>query len=209
MAKTRVVKQGEHVPQLAAAEGFGDFKRVWDDPANAQLKQIRDPCVLNPGDELFIPEKQLKTVQLQTGKRHSFIVRRPAIRLRLALRDAADQPLANVPCRLRYGATTVDLTLDEKGEIDREIPVDTPSCTLTLPDREVDLLVGHLDPVEEPAGQRERLRNLGYDIGLSDGDEDKDWFQSAVRDFQCEHQLTVDGKCEEETQAKLKEAHGC
>ena len=79
--------------------------------------------------------------------------------------------------------------------------------TTTPVDREIPLRIGHLDPVEERSGQQARLANLGYYRG---GDEpiDEDEFLSAVEEFQCEHKLTVDGKCGPLTQAKLVSVHG-
>jgi murein L,D-transpeptidase YcbB/YkuD len=40
-------------------------------------------------------------------------------------------------------------------------------------------------------------------------EENKALFLSAVEEFQCDHGLTVDGKCGPATQARLKQAHGC
>jgi hypothetical protein len=72
-------------------------------------------------------------------------------------------------------------------------------------------LVGHLDPVDTPTGQKARLNNLGYFAG-SLAKEDEALFKSAVEEFQLERMgggAAVDGKCGPKTQAKLKEAHGC
>ena len=38
---------------------------------------------------------------------------------------------------------------------------------------------------------------------------DEKLLASAVEEFQCDHGLTVDGKCGSLTQAKLKKVHGC
>jgi len=211
MGKTRTIKKGEHAPRVAAEEGFGDFTTVWDHPDNAALKQTRNPCVLSPGDELFIPDRLPHTVQVHTGRVHTFIIKRTTIRLRLVLKDASGRPLRNAPCRLRCGPNGYDLTLDSDGRLDQELPIDTESCTLALPDREFTLSVGFLPPIEDVVGQRARLNNLGYDVAAERGDdfEDDSSFRSAVEDFQHDQGLTPNGMCDGMTLAKLQEVHGC
>jgi N-acetylmuramoyl-L-alanine amidase len=65
-----------------------------------------------------------------------------------------------------------------------------------------------LDPLDEGSGWRVRLNNLGYDAGESD-DADNPRLRSAIEEFQCDYDLTVDGICGPQTQAKLLERHGC
>jgi hypothetical protein len=211
MGETRVISAGEHAPRIAAEEGFGDLKHVWDAPQNAELKRTRDPCVLNPGDELFVPDKQANQFAVATSKTHTFVIKRLKIRLRVALRDASNRPLANVPCKLRYGGVTTALILDGNGALDQEIPFDTDPCTLSLPDRDISLSVGHLAPFDQPAGLRARLNNLGYHVDATDEESEgtDEALRSAVEEFQCDHDLTVDGKCGPKTRAKLKEIYGC
>lgn len=52
-------------------------------------------------------------------------------------------------------------------------------------------LVGDLDPVDTPSGQRARLNNLGYFAGFSDRDEDQ--LAWAVEEFQADEKLTDRG----------------
>ena len=84
-------------------------------------------------------------------------------------------------------------------------------------EREIPLKIGHLDPVDEISGQMARLNNLGYNAGDPDAppgksDEDKErstQLQSAIEEFQCDHDLKVDGACGKKTQEKLLDVHGC
>jgi len=103
-------------------------------------------------------------------------------------------------------------------------------------DIDTPIVVGGLRPVETVPGQIARLNNLGYFAGDPDAppdptptastppagaskpdnaaekkpDPDAELrFRSAVEEFQCDHGLSVDGKCGPNTQAKLKEVHGC
>ncbi|HYO54590.1 hypothetical protein [Archangium sp.] len=41
-----------------------------------------DPAVLQPGDEIVIPEKKLKMVSINTGKTHAFQVTLPRVKVR-------------------------------------------------------------------------------------------------------------------------------
>ena len=52
-------------------------------------------------------------------------------------------------------------------------------------------LVGDLDPVDTPSGQRARLNNLGYFAGFSDRDEDQ--LAWAIEEFQADEQLVDRG----------------
>lgn len=221
MGKVHVVQLGDHLPKLAAAAGFADVAGIWDHPRNAELKALRgDCCILYPGDQIFLPDKQSKSVMVPTGKTETVVVSQPKIRLSMVIQDAARQPLANVPCELRTETDSFPLVLDERGQFDQEIPVDAESCHLVIRDAEVHLLVGHLPPIDLPIGRRARLNNLGYEAGAlddacadgagesADPDADRAW-RSAVEEFQCDQGIPVTGVFDAATQAKLLEAHGC
>ena len=106
----------------------------------------------------------------------------------------------------------------------------TPINEIVIPIR-----IGDMDPVDKESGQKARLNNLGYfagplemkagapdpeagpsETGVTSPEAKSDAikesearFLSAVEEFQCDHGLTVDGKCGPATQAKLKQVHGC
>jgi hypothetical protein len=213
LGKVHVVEPGDHLPKIAAAEGFGNVDAIWDHPRNAELKATRkDVCILNPGDEIFIPDKEPKTVSVSTGEAYRFVILRPKIRLSLVIKDIANQPLANVPCELRTESASFRLVLDGNGKLDQEIPLDSESCQLILEDREIRLRVGHLVPIELPDGMRARLNNLGYEAGSpEERDEtfDDPALRSAIEEFQCDNGLKVTGIYDAATQAKLLKVHGC
>jgi len=109
-------------------------------------------------------------------------------------------------------------TTDAKGKVERDITPDAENGFLVVKDPEdvfgdlpIVFRIGHLDPVDEVSGQTARLNNLGYLAGPFDGQSDEEnhqMFLSAVEEFQCDHDLVVDGKCGPTTQAKLKQVHG-
>jgi hypothetical protein len=221
MAGYYSVKQGDHLVGIAAQNGFTKHSRIWDHPNNAELKQTRDnPSVLYPGDQLFIPDIEIQDFNRPTDKHHKFVVFRENLELLLVLRNFYGEPVGNRSCNLRVGLDVYSLTSDGDGMIRHQISKTAIDATLSVEDtldvngqtvpitRHLDLMIGHLDPVDTESGQVSRLANLGYyRLDLDPPDEDE--FLSAVEEFQCDNHLTVDGICGPQTQAKLKTAHGC
>ena len=216
MASHHIVVQGEHLSQIAAKYGFTDYRTIWDHGQNAALKAKRkNPNVLHPGDDLFVPDREPKEEPRPTDQRHRFQVKLPELKLRLVVEDQYERPIANAPCELTIDGQIFKHTTDGKGKIEQDIP---PGATggrlvITTPETALDKLVvairiGHLDPVEEVTGQQGRLTNLGYFPAPTDG-KDSPLFRLAVEEFQCDHALAVDGICGALTQAKLKSVHGC
>lgn len=209
MATTHIVKQGEHLSRLAEHYGFADYRTIWEHPNNQALRELREnPHVLFPGDQIFIPSKEGKKEERHTGALHRFVVRRAKLMLRVVVRDEDDRPIANAPCELRLDGKSFKLTTNGEGQIEQEIPRTAEGGKLIIRAMEFPLKVGHLDPVDEPSGYRARLNNLGYNAGNSD-DPEHPQLRSAIEEFQCDYKLGVDGVCGPQTQAKLKQVHGC
>lgn len=205
------VQQGDYVSKIAAALGFSDFKTIWDHPGNQELKANREtPNVLAPGDVLFVPEKEVRAETRSVDATHQFVLSGKPLKLRIVVKDMADKPVAGKPCELKVtGSPDVSpLSTDGKGMVEREIKPDASAGKLSVTDLNLELRIGHLDPIQTITGQKGRLNNLGYDAGEVN-DEETLQFRSAVEEFQCDHKLAVDGKCGPNTQAKLKEVHGC
>jgi len=202
------VREGETVASIAAQHGLAP-ETVWDDPANADLKEQRgDPNILFPGDVVVVPDKRAKEESGAAEQRHRFRTHRGTVTLRLVLHDAGDQPLADQACTLVVGSRSFELTSDGDGVIEQVVPAGEEDGKLLMGERVLPLKIGHLDPIDEHAGRRERLNNLGYRAGQGD-DPDQPVFRSAVEAFQCDHDLTVDGVVGLPTQEKLQEVHGC
>ena len=209
------VKQGEYLSKIAKSFGFADYKAIWDHPENAEFKKKRkNPNILYPGDNLFIPAKEGKEISGVTEQRHRFQVKRSPLKLRLMLKDINFNPLAQTKCVFHVDGEQFELMIGADGLVEHAIPstaqqawlhVDDPRSPIDL---EVPIQIGHLDPVDTVSGQKARLNNLGYYAGPLDKEDDA-LFKSAVEEFQCDHKLTVDGKCGPKTQAKLKDIHGC
>ena len=215
------VQQGEHLSAIAERYGFHDYLIVWNHPENAALKAKRgNPNVLFPGDVVMIPKKRVADYSRPTDQRHRFTRLTKPLQLKVILGNLYDGPLAGVPCTLFVEAEQFALTTTAQGEIRQEITKTAGRAglviknTLQVQDQaipletELEIKIGYLDPVDERSGQVVRLSNLGYYRGPLDT-RDEPELLSAIEEFQCDHGLTVDGKCGSLTQAKLKQVHGC
>ncbi len=218
------VRQGEHVSRLAKEHGLASYLTIWNHPQNHELKSQRgNPNVLYPGDELFIPELDIQSRNAVTEKTHAYKLKGKPLRLRLVVQDQTGQPLPNQEAILLMDGRMSKVQSDAEGLIDEPISPSVEQASLSFqgqdlvfPER-LELRVGHLDPVDTENGWVARLNNLGYRAGLTDtlqpdgstDPETKKMRKSAVEEFQCDHDLTVDGICGPKTQAKIKEIHGC
>lgn len=207
---THVVVQGEHLAAIARRHGFGNPRAIWDHPENAKLRRLRDnPNVLLPGDTLFVPARQAGGEACRTEAIHRFRLARPALQLRIVLRDFDGRPLAHCPCVLQLEGKRLELESDGKGLLEVAIRDDVQHGTLSVPDlgMEVPVRIGHLDPVDSDTGWRARLVNLGYHPGAIDADEAL--LRRALEEFQCDRGLPATGSLDAATRAQLKLAHGC
>ena len=214
------VVQGEYLSGIAKMHGFSSYKVIWDHAQNAELKKQRqNPNVIFPGDQLFIPDKGTKQESGNTEQRHRFVLKTEKLKLRLVLEDFHEKPIVDAPCELRIEDETFPMTTDGQGRIEKDIEPGAHDASLTIKDPQtpiseilMPIKIGDLDPVDKESGQKSRLNALGYFAGPLEGkseEENKAMFLSAVEEFQCDHGLVVDGKCGPNTQAKLKQVHGC
>jgi hypothetical protein len=205
------IEPGDHLAAIAAEHGFSDPQTLWQAPENAELRQRRrNPSLLAPGDQLFVPDKQAKKVTVATGATHKFQLKDASVRLRIKLRDPLDHPIANATCEVELDGAATTAQLDGDGLLDVEMPARTQVAVLRVGEVEWELHVGQLDPVEQRAGLLARLRNLGYlggedpDVGPSDAD-----LAFAVTLFQRDHGLAIDPSALDQVRSKLEEIHGC
>lgn len=208
MPTRHVVQKGEYLSKIAAGYGYSDWKAIWNAPENGALREKRkSPNVLYEGDVIIVPDQVPGAVTVQTGRSHRFVLRRGELYLRLQLADVDGTPLQNLPCMLEVEGERFSLTTDGDGKIEQRISSTAEHGRLVYGDREVELRIGHLDPVEEVSGAQARLNNLGYDAGTPETADDPQ-FRSAVEEFQCEHKVPVTGLLDTATMAKLRTVHG-
>ncbi len=214
MSKIHVVQQGEHLPAIAAANGFSDPRTIFDHPDNAELKAERkDPNILFPGDVVVIPDREKREEAASTETRTRFTTSAQRLLLRLRVLDVSGKPVEGVAF-LEGG-----VMLAQDGEI-REAPIaaDRTKDTASLPaspprenELEFPLAIGELDPIKTPSGVRDRLNNLGYFAGFS-AIFTTEQFKWAVEEFQCDHQkkhkLKVTGVPDKPTLRALAKEYG-
>jgi hypothetical protein len=207
MPTTHMTKQGEHLSGIALQYGF-TIDPIWLHTENADLKKKRKfPHVLFPGDKGVIPDKESMNEQGATEQRHRFRLKQDVLVLRLVVQDSEGEPVADTDCSLLLDLDRHELTTDGDGRIEMPIDAGTKEGVLSIRGLEMPLKIGHLDPVDEPSGQKARLNNLGYYAGELN-EEDENMFKSGVEEFQCEHGLKVDGICGSSTQEKLEDVYG-
>jgi hypothetical protein len=212
------IRQGESAESVAHEAGHL-CETVWNDPANAELKQAREsPHVLLPGDSLFVPDIEPKTVQCATGRKYTF--KRKGVPSKLRVRFLTDgKPRAGKPYSFvidgaqRQGTTDGDGWLEETLSPDavRAVvqfaaapPVDADPAAPDLPEAYTYVLnLRHLDPATEVTGAQARLRNLGYPCGDVDGVLGPRT-KEALSAFQTDNGLDVTGEVDEATKNRLQ-----
>lgn len=213
-----VVRAGDYLSRLAHRMGF-DAKEVWEHAANRDLRARRDnPEMLAPGDILHVPPREPRApLALRVGASNRYRVHVPTTRVRLAVGRGASR-LANAPFRFELpgeagaGGDPVVIaegTSDGEGFVEAELPIEASIVLLVFPDAGIDyrVRVGHLDPIDEEAGLRSRLRHLGYLVpaGVAPGGHD---LRLGLRAFQHDHGLTITGALDNDTRRAILEEHG-
>lgn len=215
MATTHPVQQGECLSSIAKRYGFADWRTIFDHPQNEELRKRRpNPNVLYPGDNITIPNRELKQESSATEKVHTFLLQSDPVRLRLRLQDSDEHTLDGVRYRLVLEGRTIDGKTGSNGLIEERIPADAHDAKLTiwLPDDKssagmaIRVCLGHLDPVEYLSGVQARLNNLGFQCGRVDG-RDKPEVETALRAFQKREGLPVTGQMDSTTLDRLREKH--
>ena len=153
-----------------------DWETIWNHPENAALKRAREnPGVLLRGDRVYVPEIKLKTINLETGKRHRIVITGRNVPLRLRMCDADGAPMANVQYILHIGDRDIPIATDGDGKLETKIPATATTAKLEhVQTGEVYTLhLGHMDPGSTSSAIRKRLSNLGYDPDAPDGEIDE------------------------------------
>lgn len=198
------VKQGDCISSIAYKHGFFP-DTLWNHAENANLKQKRkDPNVLLPGDEVFVPEKEEKKESCATEQKHRF--RKKGVPAKMKVRLLInDEPRSNEPYQLLIDdAFWKEGTTDKDGFIEQPIPLNAIKGELVVGkdgnEESYHFNFGTVDPLETEEGVKGRLQNLGYPA-----DED---LSSAIEAFQKKEGLEVSGNINEATRNKIKEKFG-
>jgi len=126
--------------------------------------------------------------------------------------SSEDRPRTNVPYVLEIdGRRAGQGKTDGEGRIEVAIPPDAREGRLilepgTTKETVLPLYLGHLDPISEVSGVKQRLFNLGFECGQLD-DEETPELEEAVSAFQEKFGLNKTGRVDQETRDTLERAH--
>lgn len=205
------VQQGETLEAIVAREGNGiTLQQVRDEPANAALFSARQENQLRPGDIVRFPDpdSELTMQTVATGMRHEFVIKAPKRKLRFRVCIKGGEPYLNAEYDLDVEGEKIHGSTDQEGFIDEVIPSIARKAKLTIDGQERELQVGALDPIHTKTGIQARLNNLGYPLGKVDGIFGPKTIR-AIKAFQHNNDLEVDGEVGTNTRAKLLERYGC
>ncbi|MEZ5426528.1 MAG: peptidoglycan-binding domain-containing protein [Pyrinomonadaceae bacterium] len=201
------IKQGESV--ISLSEEYGLFAdTIWNHPENAKLKEKRKNMnILMPGDILFIPDKRPKEVSRPTNNVHKFKRKGLPALFRLQLFDI-EEPRANQDYILEVDGQEYEGRTDSRGVLEQTLPAGSKKGLLTIGPDEFRLKIdfGYLDPINEIAGVKKRLTNMGYDCGKADSQLDEKT-KRQLRLFQKRFDLEQTGEADSQTLKKLEELH--
>jgi hypothetical protein len=170
-----VARQGDCIYSIAARTGH-HWRTLWEHPQNESLRTAgRDPGILLPGDRVFVPPLEVKSVLLASGKRHRVVVDGQTVMLRIRLDDADGEPLANTPYRLEVAGQQLPVRTDDDGCFEVAVPSAAAQASLVdvATGETFVLQLGHMDPRGTPGAIRKRLANLGYDPNAPEGELDE------------------------------------
>ncbi len=203
MAK-HTVRQGECITSIADKYGLF-WETVWNHAQNTELKQQReDPNILQPGDEIFIPEKEVKEENCATEQKHRFLKKGIPAMLKVRIL-VSDEPLSDQPYTLIIDDQIIaEGTTDEDGFVEEPIPPNAREGSIIVGEGENRLVfpvsLGTLDPIDTDEGVAGRLMDLGYPA--------QDDLNEAIRAFQEDNDIEPTGNIDNETREKLKEVFG-
>jgi N-acetylmuramoyl-L-alanine amidase len=206
---THTVSQGECLSSIAAMYGY-DVDTIWNFAGNASLKQERkSPNLLLPGDEVQLPEKELKQESGATQQRHRFRVKGVPAKLRIRVQRNG-LPIANANWKAQLGGQWQEGKTDGDGLLELTLSPLCDAGLLRMEDgTEFQLLLRELDPLETVSGVQGRLNNLGYAAGPITGVVDP-ITEDAIKAFQADYPpLEINGTIDSKTRDKLKEIYGC
>lgn len=223
MTKNHRIRHGECLAELAFRNGFAHWKVIRDAPENAELfRKRRDANALHPGDLVFVPKIRKRQELGETAARHRFRRLLPKKPLRLRFGADSETPFAGKEYVLRVwggrraknDAVVFEDTLDAKGGLDWDIPLDAEFGDFEVfidgrnerPLR-IGMMIDHMSPLNLIEGVQGRLSNLGYDIGVISGRMNANT-KAAIRAFQASQGLAETGELDELTLAKLRQVHG-
>jgi hypothetical protein len=206
-----VVRQGDDLAFIAHRLGV-DADAIWNDPKNADLKKLRpNPNILCPGDVVYVPDPTpRKWLPVKVGTTNTFVGTPRTVPLTLTFIQEG-KALAGADCVVHGTGPPAQFTTDGGGALALNVPIGTREIRVEFPDVPVvrTVRLGHLDPVDEPSGLTQRLRNLGYfPHGPAIDGAGPELVAAAVAEFQEANGLSPTGEVDDQTRSAIESAHG-
>lgn len=206
------LSEDDSLMSLSAAAGV-HWETIWNDPANAQLKKLRDdPMVLEIGDTLVIPEPREKKASGAADAKHVF--RRKGIPAKVKMQFLEqDEPLAERSCQIEVDGKTEQGTTDAEGVLEFFIDPAATKAKVTIENEEqqtavvYELNVGRLAPANLVRGAQQRLKNLGYLDAPVSGELDRPT-ERAIAQLQKTHEVEETGVLDDTVAKLLLDEHG-
>lgn len=199
-----ILQEGDvvHVPDLTpktedcATEKSHKFKRKGV-PAKLKLRMLRSPENDQKENVAEPPDTDQDVVSHEDPE---------------PVEAAPDEPWKNADYTIDIDGKFTRGKTDGDGKLEVPIPPGAQRGMLTMEpgtprERKYPLALGHLDPVDTPAGTADRLNHLGYGDGSRPA-EMNEQLAASISEFQRANDLEVTGEADEATQNKLKELHG-
>jgi hypothetical protein len=129
-----------------------------------------------------------------------------------AHRAVQERPRANIPYRLELQGRQITGQIDGDGYLEVAIDGTEREARLllnpdTLQQEEFRIMLGHLDPIEEIVGVKQRLANLTFDCG-DRSNEMTPGLREAIAAFQRHVGIEVSGELTDETRQQIRQRHG-
>ena len=202
-----VVGPGDSIPSLAE-DNWHFWETLWNHSQNSALKSKRkNPNILAPGDEVFIPPIQAVEYSCATDTRHKFVRKGVPAKLKMQL-FLLGEPRRNEDYTLILDDKIIRGKTDADGNIEQYIKPNSKGGVLKLNGgkEEYPVRVGHLNPIDTISGVKQRLNNLGFYCG-DESDEETEQYKQAVAQFQGDQKLKQTGELDAATRSKIESLH--
>src|SRR5258706_13539058 len=152
--------QGDSILSLAHDNGHF-WQKVWDHGENAALKGKRkNPNQIMEGDEVFIPDLEVKQESRAADASHVFKRKGVPAKMKMQL-FSLGEPRKNEPYVLELDGKLITGNLDGEGKLEQFIPPNCKGGSLKLQNGKdiIPIKLGHLNPIDEVSGVKQRLNN--------------------------------------------------
>lgn len=209
-----IVEQGDWLSKLAVWYGFDKWETIWNAPENEGVRKKRNPNVIYPGDEIWIPATASKEESASTEKRHRFEIKGKDDEISIVLQDDKSTARSGVKYEFNLNAKTLGKgSTAGDGKAHSKVPRQHDPAFLRVDKHSVHLHIGHLNPMDADtpdkgvSGVQARLNNLGLRAGPEDGVLGPRT-QRSILLFQKLEKIKEDGMITDDLRAKLRERHG-